>query len=207
MVENLYEFFDHDFSDIENKLIDLIKKDWVLVCVWICGNECVLSLPTDDPKQKYYAGYYTYMFDHKNKKILQMREEITQEITGEVSVEENSAQVSFVPESVLKHMIYNAHTSQQKDTFNPDIDYMYNEDYFEQWTICVQEADRMFLLDPTENWTSSVFDKQKWEKVEQYILHWADKYPQYRVAPSYSYVTIVESIKQTDGAAPLSGDA
>lgn len=195
MVKNLYEFFDYDFSNIENRLIDLIKRDWILLCIWIGDNECLSSLPTDDPKQKYYAGYYMYMFDHYNKKILQMREEISQEITGEVFVEENSSQVSFVSEAVLKNMICNAYTSQQKSTFNPDIDYMHEDDFFIQWTISEQEPDKMLLLEPTENWKSEVFDEQKWEKVEQYILHWADKYPQYKVAPSYDYVTIVEGFQ------------
>ena len=38
MVKNLYELFGCDFSDIENRSIDLIKRVWVLLCVWIGDN-------------------------------------------------------------------------------------------------------------------------------------------------------------------------
>ncbi len=195
MITNLYKYFEYDFSNIENELISLIKNEWILVCVWICDGEYVLPLPTDDSRQKYYAGYYMYMFDGENEKILQLRKEILQEITGEIFFEENSTQVSFVPDSVLKNMICNAHTSQRKSVFNPDIDDMYEDDFFIQWTINEKEPDKLFLLEPTENWKSKVFDEHKWEEVQQYILHWADKYPQYKVAPSYNYVTIVEGFQ------------
>ena len=191
MITNLYEYFKYDFSDLENKLIDLIKNNWILVCIWTCGSDYTLSLPTDNSQQKYYAGYYMYMFDNKNKKILQMREDISQEITGEVFVEENGVQVSFVPEGVLKNMIWNAHTSLQRNVFNPDIDF-YEDDFFVQWTINEKEPDRMLLLEPTENWSTKVFDEEKRKESKEYILHWADKYPQYKISPSYNHVKIVE---------------
>ena len=38
MVKNLYELFGCDFSDIENRSIDLIKRVWVRLCVWIGDN-------------------------------------------------------------------------------------------------------------------------------------------------------------------------
>lgn len=195
MITNLYEYFKYDFSDIENKLISLIKNNWILVCISICDSDHTLSLPTDNSQQKYYVGYFMYMFDNKNKKILQMREDISQEITGEVFVEKNSTQASFVPEDVLKNMICNAYTSLQKNVFNPNIDYFYEDDFFSQWTINEKEPDKMLLLEPTENWTSEVFDEEKWKEVEEYILHWADKYPQYKTSPSYNYVTIVKRLQ------------
>ena len=138
MITNIYEYFKNDFSDLENKLISLIKNNWILVCVWICDSGYTLTLPTDNSQQKYYAGYYMYMFDNDNKKILQMREEISQEITGEVSVSDNSMQASFVPEDVLKNMICNAYTSLKKSVFNPDIDDG-EDDFFMQWTINEKE--------------------------------------------------------------------
>lgn len=195
MITNIYEYFNYDFSDIENKLISFIKNNWILVCVWICDSDDVLPLPTDNPQQKYYAGYYMYTFDNENKKILQKREVISQEITGEVSVEHSSIQVSFVPEDVLKNMICNAYTSLQKSVFNPDIDYCYEDDFFVQWTINEKEPDRIFLLEPTENWTSKVFDREKKKKADEYILHWADKYPQYKVVPSDTYIQIVRGLQ------------
>ena len=194
MITNIYEYFKNDFSDIENELISLIKNNWILVCVWICDSDYIVPLPTDNSQQNYYAGYYMYMYDNENKKILQIREEISQEITGEVSVEDNSIQVSFVPEDVLKNMICNSYTSLKK-MCNPDIDYCYEDDFFVQWTINEKEPDRMFLLEPIENWTSKVFDREKSEEAKEYILHWADKYPQYRIAPSYNYVKIAEGLQ------------
>ena len=171
MITNLHEFFNHDFSDIENQLVDLIKHGWVLVCVLTGGRENVLPLPTDDPRQEYYYGYVSYQFDRDNLKILQAQEEIEQDIDGEISFEAHGGAACFVSESVLRDMIKK------------------------------HRPDRMLLLEPVENNFSEVYDQVKREEADRYILHWADQYPEYRVAPNYNYVLTEERLQflRTEG--------
>lgn len=196
MITDLYKYFDYDLSKMETKLLRLIRKGWALVCIWTCGSGYIIPLPTDDPQQKYVAGFYLYTFDDFSNKIRQIREEISQDITGEVYIERGARQRSLVPPAVFKNMIFNAYSSPKKSTFNPETDYMYADDFFIQWTINEKEPDRMILLEPAENRTSGVFEEEKWKEAEQYILHWADRHPEYRVSPSIEHVRTVERALQ-----------